>query len=424
MGASLAALASIPLALLADGIILVLAFLDGRRAPRATVRRTVRGTRDLNAVLDVDLRVRIPSDTTVRITDDPGPGLERLPPGETGAVDGSTTDGATFHAPADETVRVAYGLGLRRRGDRTLGPIHVRTLGPWGLAWREDTVEVEDRIRVQPGIERLKKERIPGLRPELAVPGLRRLRRYGEGSEFESLRAYQPGDDPRTVDWKASARRREPVVRKYQVERNQSLVLAVDAGRLMREWIGDRERLDHALAAALLLVERARSFGDRVGLLVFDREVRLVVPAGPVKLATLADALAGVESRLVEPNYPIAFATLRRTFRKRSLVVVFSDIIDASASRALVRGLAGTARHHLPVAVAIRNPDIEAAARRPATDEKEVFRRAAAEELLDARARALQRMRKSGVQTVDALPGSASDALLARYSEIKRRGLL
>lgn len=410
--------------MIVDGLVLALAFLDGRRAPRARVRRAVRGIQDLNAVLDVDIRVRCPADTTVRITDDPGPGLERLPPAEPGALDGSATDGATFQASADETRRVAYRLALRRRGDRILGPIHVRTLGPWGLAWREVTVDVEERIRVQPGIERLKKERIPGLRPELAVPGLRQMRRYGEGSEFESLRTYQPGDDPRTVDWKATARRREPVVRKYQVERNQTVVLAIDAGRLMREWIGDRERLDHALAAALLVVERARSYGDRVGLLVFDEEVRLVVPAGPVKLATLADALAGVESRLVEPNYPIAFATLRRTFRKRSLVVVFSDLIDASASRALVRGLAGTARHHLPLAVTIRNPDVEDVARSPVGDEEEVYRRAAAEELLDARARALQRMRKSGVQTVDARPGSAAEALVARYSEIKRRGLL
>lgn len=407
-----------------DGLILALAFVDARRACRARVRRTLEGTRDLNSILEVELWVRTPRNATVRVTDDPGPGLERLPPERADLPDGSDPEGVTLSTSGGQAVRVGYRLALRKRGDRVVGPIHVRTLGPWGLGWREETVEVEDRVRVQPGIERLKKERIPGLRPERAVPGLRRLRRYGEGSEFESLRSYQPGDDPRTVDWKASARRREPVVRKYQVERNQTLVIAIDAGRLMRERIQDRERLDHALAAALLLAERARSYGDRVGLLVFDEEVRRVMPAAPVKLAALADALAGVESRLVEPNYPMAFATLRRTFRKRSLVVVFSDIIDASASRALVRGLAGTARQHLPLAVAIRNPELEAMASYPAESEADVFRRAAAEDLLYARARALQRMRRSGVRTVDAHPGSASEALVARYSEIKRRGLL
>ena len=155
----------------------------------------------------------------------------------------------------------------------------------------------------------MRKERLPGLRPDLAAPGLRRIRRWGEGSEFESLREYRPGDDPRAVDWKASARRPELLVRQYQVERNQTVVLAIDAGRLMREWIGDRERLDYALSAALVLAERARSYGDRLGLLVFDDRVRIVMPAGRVRLAPLADARAGVEA----PGVVIGRSHLRKT---------------------------------------------------------------------------------------------------------------
>ncbi len=319
---------------------------------------------------------------------------------------------------------VGYRAALRRRGDLEFGAIHVRSLGPWGLAWHQTILEAAERVRVQPGMEELRKERLPGLRPDLVTPGPRQIRRWGEGSEFESLREYRPGDDPRAVDWKASARRPELLVRQYQVERTQTVVLAIDAGRLMREWIGDRERLDYALSAALVLAERARSYGDRLGLLVFDDRVRIVMPAGRVRLATLADALAGVEARLVEPNYPIAFATLRRTFRKRSLVFVFSDIIDGAASRALVQGLVGAGARHLPVAVALRNPDVEDAA--AGTDGPEIapFRRAAAEELLEARAKALQVMRRAGVQTVDVPPGSACGSVLAKYTEIKARGLL
>jgi uncharacterized protein (DUF58 family) len=126
----------------------------------------------------------------------------------------------------------------------------------------------------------------------------------------------------------------------------------------------------------------------------------------------------------VEPNYPIAFATLRRTFKKRSLIIVFSDIIDGSASRALVQGLVGTAARHLPVVVAIRNPDVDAAAAGQESEQIAPFRRAAAEELIEARAKALQTMRRAGVQTVDVLPGAACGAVLAKYAEIKGRGLL
>lgn len=421
LAASVVSAWSVPAALLVQAAVIGLAALDRRRAVLPTVERSVRGTWALQAVGTVEIRVA-GATGPVRVTDDVDPGIERLSASpDPGVVDASTPGGATFGHGGVGVAR--YRIALRRRGDLLLGAIHVRALGPWGLAWRQESFPVEDRIRVQPGLEELRRQRLPGLRPALAAAGLRRLRRFGEGSEFESLREYQRGDDPRSVDWRASARRPELLVRNYQAERNQTVVLAIDAGRLMRERIGDRERLDHALAAALVLAERARSYGDRLGLIVFDDRVRTIMTAGRVRLATLADAFAMIESSTVEPNYPIAFATLRRTFRKRSLVLVFSDIIDGTASKALVQGLVGTAARHLPVAVAIRNPEVEAAAvigegpRAP-------YRRAAAEELLDARARALQVMRRAGVQTVDALPGAASDALLAKYAEIKGRGLL
>lgn len=385
------------------------------------MKRTVEGTLVLNGTVSVELAL-YGGGRRLRVTDDIGSGLERISPvGD--LVDASRPDGARVAMEADGTAVVGYGLVLRRRGDLELGDIHLRSLGPMGLAWRREEVPARDRLRVLPGVQELRRERLPGLRPALAVAGLRRTRLRGEGMEFESLREYQQGDDPRTVDWKASARRTELVVRNYQVERNQTVVLAIDAGRLMREWIGDRERLDFALTAAFLLAERARLYGDRVGVIVFDEVVRTVIPAGRVRLSDLADTFATVQSRLVEPNYPMAFATLKRTFRKRALVVLMSDVIDGSASRALVDGLVGAVTRHLPVVVALRNPDVQAVASTHGGPTSP-YRRAAAESLIDARARALQTMRRSGVHTVDVLPGNAATAALDKYAEIKKRGLL
>jgi uncharacterized protein (DUF58 family) len=385
-----------------------------------SAHRTVSGSTSLNGIARVEIRLS-GARGPVRVTDDPGPGLERLPVGDgPDHVDGSAPAGAL--AP-DDGRPVAYALALRQRGDLTLGPIHLRALGPWGLAWRSAGVDVHDRIRVFPGAEALERRKLPGLRPEVARVGPRRTRRWGEGSEFESLREYRSGDDPRTIDWKASARRPEIVVRNFQVERNQTVVLAIDAGRLMRERIGDRERLDHALSSALALATRALAHGDRLGLIVFDEQVRTVMPAGRVRLAALADAFVNVRARAVEPNYPIAFATLRRTFKKRSLVVLFSDVIDGAASRAMLRAVEGAAARHLPLVVALRNPDVDAVAAAK-DDVSSPYRRAAAEELLDVRERALQGMRRAGVQVVDAAPGTVSAALLSKYAEIKGRGLL
>ena len=387
-------------------------------------RRLIEGSPLLGASLAVRLDVR--ADTgTVRVTDDLGPGLERSAPApEDGVADASSPGGVVLRTDPGGRATAGYRVRLGRRGDLRFGAIHVRTLGPWGLAWRETVIGAEARIRVQPGLDELRKQRLPGLRPSLVTPGLRRVRRWGEGSEFESLREYQPGDDPRTVDWKASARRPDLLVRHFQVERNQTVVLAIDAGRLMRERIGDRERLDHALAAALLVAERARSYGDRVGVLVFDDEVRRLLPARKVAMGDLAETFASVRSRLVEPNYPMAFATLGRAFRKRSLILLFTDVIDAAASRALMGVLVSAASRHLPVAVALRNPQIEEATRSAGASPESARRRAAGEALLEAREVALQSMRRAGVHTVDVLPPQASAAVLEKYAEVKRRGLL
>jgi uncharacterized protein (DUF58 family) len=424
-GAALVSALSVPAALLLQALIAAAAWLDARRAVVPSVRRTVSGSTALNGLALVEIRLT-GADGPVKVTDDLGPGLERLRAGDGfGYVDGSSSEGALV---SEDALPIRYALALGRRGNLTLGAVHLRALGPWGLAWRGARIDLHDRIRVFPGAEAIERRKLPGLRPEVSRVGPRRTRRWAEGSEFESLREYRSGDDPRTIDWKASARRPEILVRNYQVERNQTVVLAIDAGRLMREQIGDRERLDHALSSALALATRALAHGDRIGLIVFDEQVRTVIPAGRVRIAALADAFANVQARPVEPNYPIAFATLRRTFKKRSLVVIFSDVIDGAASSALVRSVEGAAARHLPLVVALRNPELEAvAAERGAVrgmGGSSPYRRAAAEELLDVRERALQGMRRAGVQVVDAAPGTISAALLSKYSEIKGRGLL
>ncbi|MCE2397687.1 MAG: DUF58 domain-containing protein, partial [Gemmatimonadetes bacterium] len=304
--------------------------------------------------------------------------------------------------------------------------IHLRTLSPWGLAWRRSRVEVSHTLQVQPGVRDLLRDRSGfAIRRRLRTPGLRRTRQWGEGREFESLRDYARGDDPRAIDWKASAKRRRYVVRNYEAERSQNIVLAIDAGRHMRERLSAvRERIDYALGACMMLAGRARKFGDRIGVVVFDNRIRHVSPPRRADPPALARVLAGVETRLVEPNYPLAFASLGRTFRKRSLVILFCDIIDGSVSRALVSSLTRIGRAHLPLAIAIRNPALEAVATGEVRKADDAWHRAAAEELVQARATTLQVMRRSGILVVDTPPGDTLVRTLDKYLEIKERGLL
>lgn len=418
-GASLLFLASAAAALAADLVLVALALLDARRVQMPSVTRHAPATLALGEAAEVALDVRNdgPRDVRTRLTDAVGAGLQR---DEAALWDRY----ASVVVPAGSTVRRSYRVRARERGFARLGAVHLRVLGPWGLAWRQGKAACGGEVRVQPGIRELRARGPHAVRRTLAEAGPRRTRRRGEGREFESLRDYARGDDPRTLDWKASAKRGRLTARNYEADRHQNVVLAIDAGRHMRERVHDRERADYALAAALLLCSRARAYGDRVGVLVFDDQVRYVAPPRRPNPAQLAEVLAGVRTRLVEPNYPLAMATLARTFRKRSLMALFCDVIDETVSRALVRSLARAGRAHLPMAVAIQNPGLAEAAAAPAANMRAAFRRAAAEELVQARAATLATMRRSGVLVVDVQPGDTLARTLEMYAEVRERGLL
>lgn len=409
---------SAPVALGVDAVLLVLLLADWNAAPGETQLTAVRRAPpriSLGATAEVEIRLDNRADrrVRVRVTDDLPPILER-----------QGQDVLDLWLPALREERVRYGARTLRRGDGTFGDLHLRVAGPLGLAWKQRRVPRSDAVRVIPGMLEVTRYRLLGMRNRLREAGFRSVRQRGEGGAFESLREYVRGDDPRNVDWKASARRGGLIVQQYEMERRQNVVIAIDAGRLMTQKVGERERLDYALTAALLLADVAGVHDDAVGLLVFSDEVEVFLPPARKSLSRLSEALGQVHAKMVEPNYPAAFTYLGRHVRRRSLLVLFTDIIDPLASAAVVSQLSRAADRHLPLAVAIRNPDLEAAAALEPVDEAAVYRRAAAEELLQSRAAALAAMQRAGVLVADTRPGDAVPAVVNRYLDVKRRGML
>ena len=256
--------------------------------------------------------------------------------------------------------------------------------------------------------------------------GVTPIRQLGEGRLFESLRAWVPGDDLRRIDWKATAKRRKVITRQYEAERRQQVLLVLDTGRLLTAEIAGVSRLDYVVQAALELAYVAAQQDDNVGVMAFaDGVQHFVAPQrGRLGLKRVLDVLAAVEATLVEPDYPGAFRYLAARNRKRALTVLFTDVIDRFASDALVANVASLRPRHLPLAVTLRNPEVDAvAALRPHTT-RDAFRKAAAEELLRAREEALGRMRRAGVLVLDVPPERAAHAVVAKYLELKRRGRL
>lgn len=404
----------------ADAVWIALLIVDAALAP---------GPRDLEVTREAPAAFAVGRDATVRYHWRVRGGRraslqvrERLPD----PLGGSDTPLRRIDVPSSVGFHELLEIRPVRRGIGAGGLMAVRVLGPFGLAWRQMSLDMPWAATVYPGLVSATLRALPLQEARRREAGLRTVRRPGEGRLFEGLREWVPGDEPRIIDWKATARRGKLIARQYEDERRQQVMIVVDAGRLLTAEVGGVARLESVIVAALQLAHAAIEHDDNVGLLVFaDTIQRYVAPArGRRALRAVLEGLAAAEGRLVESDYPAAFRYLAAHNRKRALTVLFTDVIDRTASDALVAHAATLRPRHLPLAVTLRDPALEALANGRPSGPRAAFERAAAEELLGAREAALTEIRSRGVMVLDVPPGSASTAVVERYHQLKRRGLL
>ncbi len=312
------------------------------------------------------------------------------------------------------------------RGGAPLGALALRVETPLGLVSRTFRYEMPDRVIVAPSLSGVQRFRWLAVHQRLASAGIRDARRLGEGRSFARLRDYVPGDDPRHIDWKATARRGHPITREFTVEQSQTVFVLIDAGRSMTQLVGDFPRFEYALSSALVLADVAVSAGDRVGAMVFDDALRALVPAqrGLAAIQAIRTALVPLQPTMVEPDYGSAFRVLAQRQRKRALVVLITDVLDARAARSLLAHFTRGASQHLAIVVALRNEALVAAAAAEAPSARAVYSTAAAEEILIERATAMRRMRDAGVIVLDVAPTAMAAAVVGQYLELKARGAL
>jgi uncharacterized protein (DUF58 family) len=325
--------------------------------------------------------------------------------------------------PAGERRRVVTNLTPTRRGERRTGRVTIRSYGPLGVAARQRQLDVPGVLQVLPafGSRRFLAEKLSRLRQ---IEGAVLVRQRGQGSEFDSLRTYVLGDDVRSIDWRATARSRDVVVRTWRPERDRHIVLAIDTGRASAARLGDEPRLDAALDACLLLGALAARAGDRVALVAADTKVRarLGLSAGRDVLPRLVAALAPLEPSLVETDPQLLAAQVLRQVPKRSLVVLFSSL-DTAADTGLLpaaRVLAG--RHELVVASPADPALAELAAAR--ADLTEVYTAAAAELAITRRATVTEQVTRLGAHVVDAPADVFASHVADAYLDLKAAGRL
>lgn len=336
---------------------------------------------------------------------------------------GATPSRHHLDVPAGERRRLTTTLTPTRRGDRVADRVTLRLLGPLGLAGRQRSVEVPGRVRVLHAFPSRKHlpSRLAVLRE---LDGRAAVRTRGQGTEFDSLREYVDGDDVRSIDWRATARRQHLVVRTWQPEQYRRIVLVVDTGRTSAGRVGDEPRLDAAMDAAFLLTALAGHARDRVQVVAGDRAVRARV-TGTDRVGLLHDTistLAPVDARLVETDWSTLAAEVARSTH-RSLVVLLTPLEPAAVEEGLLPVLPALVAHHRVVVASVSDPALDTM--RLARDgSAQVWGAAAAERTTGQRRATAEALGRMGVDVVDAPPEELAVRLSDHYLALKRQGLL
>jgi len=332
------------------------------------------------------------------------------------------------HSPVSFLLRnanppaLALPLMPLRRGPAQIDAIRLRWSGPLGLIEWQRRLELDTEIAVT--LPSLRQHRPTAqLLLKTTQMGMRIERYRGQGTEFEALDVYTPDHDYRRIDWKASARRTTPLVRQYRAERNRDVVFAIDTGHLMAQPLADMPRLDHAILAAQLLALAATRTGDRVGLFAFDSVPRAFVRPAPGTAAYFAftRTTATLHDSIQETNFTRCMADLSGRLKRRSLVVVLTDFVDATTAEIMLEHLERIGKKNVLLFAVLRDPVLDEARTQRPSDLRSVHAAVTADALTQDRERVFARLRRGGAIVVEGTPESLAAQMLTKYLEIKRR---
>lgn len=400
--------------LLFDGAVLAAMIYDGRRAHarKVTVSRDPLHRLSIGRDNPIYLRCEALNHSRLRLYDN-----------YPGNFDGTPMPLVVELAPGG-TKTVSYKVNPRERGNYDWGNIQLQQQGPLGLAWADRNISAATTVAVYPDLIGLNQLSI-----KLALQStgtLKQKRRLGVGTEFAELREYGIGDDPRFIDWKATARLSQPLVRVLEPEREQTLVILLDRGRLMTAQVQRLTRFDWGLNAALSLALAGISRGDRVGIGVFDRTLHTWLPpkSGRATLQQMIERLTPLQPVLQESDYLAAVTHAAQQQFRRSLIVMITDIVDQTASGELLSAMARMRPRHLPFCITLRDSSIDYQAQQTTTEVDAAYRRAVALDLLSQREVAFSKLRQRGVLVLDAPAHQISEPLVEAYLRIKTQGRL
>ncbi|MDI3421669.1 DUF58 domain-containing protein [Streptomyces luteolus] len=390
-------------------------------APVRTLRFTRSGDTNvrLGEFADIDLTITNPSNRPLRAQL-----RDAWPPSSWSPGADATDSRRRVVVPPKERRRITTRLRPTRRGDHQADRVTVRSFGPLGLVSRQGGQKVPWTLRVLPAFH--SRKHLPSKLSRLReLDGRTSVLTRGEGTEFDSLRDYVPGDDTRSIDWRATARHSAVSVRTWRPERDRRILLVLDTGRTSAGRVGDAPRLDASMDAALLVATLAAKAGDRVDLLAYDRRVRALVQGRSANdlLPALVSSLASLEPELVETDARGLASTILQTAPRRSLVVLLTSLDAAPVEEGLLPLLPRLTKRHVVMAASVSDPQVERMAEGRGGTEA-VYGAAAAAQAQEERRQTAERLTRHGVTVVDAPPNELAPALADAYLTLKASGRL
>jgi uncharacterized protein (DUF58 family) len=394
---------------------LVLAdYLLTRSASQCEAKRYCEPYLSLGAEAQVEIRVTNPTQTFfhVQIKEEAPPTL--------------VVESRRFRVdlPAGETAAFRYVVRPLERGDQAFGALNLRLRSTLGLIVRQSRIEASQSVRVIPNIAEAKKYQLLAKQNRLAHLGLKKSRIRGAGLEFDYLREYQPDDELRRVDWKASARRGSLVTKEYDVEKSQNVVLLLDLGRTMASRASELSKLDYAVNAAILLAYVAVRGGDKVGVVAFADDVIAYLALGKAKSQPfkVVQTVHALQPRLAEADYRRCFQFLNGRLKRRSLVALFTDVLDPDSSQRLISDVSMLTGRHLVFCVALSDYELGDLLEGIPSESAGLYEQTVALALREDRDKALAMLSAKGVLTLDAAPKDLSVAVVNQYLRIKQEG--
>lgn len=403
-----------------DLLLIGVAILDASRSRLPSnlfIKREFGGRFAVGAETDVHIKVqnRTPSSISLILKDEYPPQMKLNGPRQ-----------ARIRVAAQTTASLIYGLTPPKRGRFEFGQTAVRFLSRWNLVWCETSVGQPEAVKVYPNMRRAREAELKALGARSLVAAHRKTSWRGEGREFESLRDYVRGDELRHISWSATARRGKLTTRQYQIERDQTILIVLDSGRLMTARIEQETKLDSAVHAALALMSAAARAGDNAGLMVFGRRIKSYLPPGRGHdhIDAALEALHAIEPEMIEPSYSRAFEFVAANSKRRSLVVLLTDLVDEEGSKELLTSLKLLRPRHLPLVVTIADRDLKAVVSTPPDNSNDLFTQSVSEEIIYQREAALRLVESQGGLALDVSAAALAPSLLETYLRVKERGML